>query len=473
MAIGPAEKAKSPAVTYTEQARAAAALSQWIIAEACLEAAKGLDPKNRDIVFFHARVKAWQNKHDAALAILDPWPPTDVESREIRGDLAWYRGDPIDAEKWYRSNLTPEASIRFWKTWLKALRAKGDDHFPKALNETLVRFPGDPDLLLMKAQPFSPVKVPEKDSVENDNLKDLEANIGKPEAFVPLAPSGVDTLENENLKQIEANLEKEMLEEPAVPSPLLLPKGKRYKSKKLSGDKPQYRAAAAATVIRETQDQSLHSEDVDAAIIANRKSVALGASSITRDYGPVTFTDTPFRLALGLGLAADPGRFFQSQETTVTLGGAPHPTFTPVRFGSVRHEIFFSGAWSLWGEVGAKWYPNLYARTTIMGADISLNTLRYQVKIINTRAKRSDTAGFISVGYQAYKVVPEVYVLGGRDAASRPYLLGREEESFLAVGVNLGYRFATHWAARAVIEQRSESGFRQQTLSLALLWYDR
>ncbi|MBC7529976.1 MAG: hypothetical protein H7318_00250 [Oligoflexus sp.] len=406
---------------YLDQAKVAAAQSQWEVAESCLADGHAIDPKNRDIAFYSARVKAWQGKHDEASVLIKSWPASDAESREIRGDLAWYRNDVNEAESWYRSSINPAATVDSWKVWLKALRAKKDKHFESALARALNRYPEDDEL---KAW-----------SVEKDGVA------GKMESDVIATPVP-------KLKQVKV-------------------------AKKIENDRATYRAALSGTLIRETQNQSLHAVDADATVIAERKSLSVGASQVTRDYGPPALSDKSYRLGLGFGLVHDPSNLIQSEETTVNGGGSPDPDFSPLRSLNIRHELFLSETFSLLGELGARWYRDVYVRTAMLGSSVGAGHYRYAARFYNTQAKHNDSSFYLSAAYQGLQIRPEVFLKGGRDAASRPYLFDLENDSFFAIGAQLDYRYSRQWASRAIYEQRWENGFHQESFSLVLLWYDR
>jgi hypothetical protein len=424
------------------------------------------DPKNRDVAFFRARVKAFGGNHAEALRIVNEWPAIDNESREIRGDLAWYSGNPTEAETWYRQGINKTAPASSWKLWLKALRAKKDPRFKPALKEGIRRFPKDGEIRAMGMDPVENVpatKVPPETTPALPNEEGVRLESVE-------APLNVQTDANGEGETEAAVGEQDDLEA----APAVSPKEKKAKSSGLiDRDRPKYRAALAGTVIQESQDQSVLAEDFDVAVIAYKKSLSLGLSHITRDYGPLSLTDTPIRAALGIGYVMDKPSLTQSHETTLSFGGTPDAHFTPDRFAALRHEIFFSDYFSIFGEIGAKWYPELYVRTIMLGTAYTSGFWRYHLKLFNTQAKNNDAAGFISVAYQGWRLTPEVYLVGGRDAASRPYLFGNENEVFFAAGVQVGYRFNLRWSGRAVFEKRWEDGFNQRTLSLVLLWFDR
>ncbi|MBC7658547.1 MAG: hypothetical protein H7249_02475 [Chitinophagaceae bacterium] len=217
----------------------------------------------------------------------------------------------------------------------------------------------------------------------------------------------------------------------------------------------------------------MHTVNADAALIIKKKSLTLGGSVISRDYGTETYTDKPYRASVGIGLLSEKPAFVVSQESTLTVGGTTNAVFTPKRFITFRHELYFTESFSASAEISAKWYPERFVRTANIGATLLLDQFRYQARLYSTHAQSNDLAGYLGLAYQSWALIPEVYGIGGRDAASRPYLFDNTEATFVAGGAQATYRFAKSWAARAGLEQRWESGFRQQTLSAAILWYDR
>lgn len=383
-------------------------------------------------------MKAWQGKHDEALTIAQTWPATDAESRELRGDLAWYRADAHEAEKWYRTGISKVATVDAWKLWLKALKAKKDKNYRPALQSALQRFPEDSDLKALNV---------EKDS---ESLKPVALDPAAKSPSVPTRPLTSSLPETTGEVQHPSKTPKKTLNEG-----------------------PFYRAVLSGTAVQESQDQSLRAVEADAAIIANRKSLSIGGSQVTRDYGLLSLTDKTYRFGLGLGIVHTAGGLIQSQETTLTGGGSPDPDFSPLRFYALRHELFFSDAFSALGELGARWYRGLYLRTLMIGARLTLGHYHYAARIYNTQGKHNDSSFYLAAAYQAEMLRPEIFIRMGRDAASRPYLFGRENESFFSLGTQLDIRFSRQWTVRALFENRIEEGFHQESLSLALLWQDR
>ncbi|MCA1481947.1 hypothetical protein, partial [Bradyrhizobium sp. NBAIM08] len=117
-------------------------------------------------------------------------------------------------------------------------------------------------------------------------------------------------------------------------------------------------------------------------------------------------------------------------------------------------------------------YPDLYLRTLQLGAIYTQGALRYQGRGYWTQGKQDDLAAFASIAYDTRSWIPELYLVGGRDAASRPYLTQTESETFLTIGAQLTFPANENWKVRALYEDRQERGYRLKAYSLSLLWAD-
>ncbi|RZA24886.1 MAG: tetratricopeptide repeat protein [Proteobacteria bacterium] len=322
-------------VTYLlEKSKALAAEQRYKRAEVCLQKAITLDPKNRDLAYTMARLKAWQGEHDEADAIARAYTDDDPESLTFRSDLARYRA--ADVKKY-------------------------------ALH---------------------------------------------------------------------------------------------------------YRAALGAMYGVETQQQSISTIDADGSFIKNRKSLSLGVSSLERDFGPIILKDTVYRLGLGFGIAGDPDTWYLAQETSLNFATAPDAKFSSKETYALRHMIFLTEAWSFYGEIGTKSYPDLYVRTLQVGASLLKYDFRYQARGFVTSGKTEDLAAGAFVGYDGHALHPEVYLIGGRDAASRPYITRTDSAAFLTIGGQVTLFLNEQWKLRALAEDRQEKGYRLKGISLSVIWTD-
>ena len=233
----------------------------------------------------------------------------------------------------------------------------------------------------------------------------------------------------------------------------------------------QYRASLAATHIEETQNRSAEQWDVDGAIIGQDLSLALGASAVQRRYGSLHLTDYPLRSALSWNFG--PISSDVTTETQLIIGGTPSAQFTPKSLVSIQQLFVYDQRWTLSVEVGAKWYPDVYAQTAQLGLRYDGDHWRFRSKGFQSRTSEYDFSALLGIGYCWTQICLDTQAIGGRDAASRPYLFVNDSAAFTALGLSLEYKFVDNWALRSNVEKRWEEGFQQTTIGLALLWRSR
>jgi hypothetical protein len=246
----------------------------------------------------------------------------------------------------------------------------------------------------------------------------------------------------------------------------------RYRAEDVERHRLHTRAALGVLYGVETQQRSMRAFDADASLIQERKSLSLGISDLERDFGAVTLNDKVYRLGLGFGIASEAESLFLAQETALSLAVAPEAKFAAKEALALRHTVIVEGSLAFYVEVGSKSYPDLFVRTLQVGGLLANGSFHYEARGYLTRGIQSDGAGGFFAGYDGSALHPELYVIGGRDAASRPFLTKTSSAAFLTLGAQVSLFLSDHWKLKAFIEDRTERAYRQKNLSLAVVWAD-